>query len=293
MKNNTVRAIFFIVLIAFALAAIKVLTSVFMIVQKQGVPGFSYASKPSLITQQNPAGQKTVIEKLEKEKDSANPYAGERIAYSISMGGLGVGKAWFSQMENTVLNGRPVFVMSMQTKLNTRFRDTEIIFSDPKTLLPIRVERNVVTMFKREKIAEDYDQKNFTVTITKQAGKHTEKIVITKESVIHNAILLPHVVRKMDDLSTGKTIIANLPGRTVEIKLDSIEDVDVPAGTFKSYHFISNPKQIEFWISADGQKIPLKIKSTGAFAYTMKMQEYTPATSPNVSKNTTRDHVLQ
>jgi len=274
MKNNTVRTILFIVLIALILASVKVLTSVFIEVKKQGIPGFTEKTA-SLITPNQPT-QKEPNKKPPKE-NLDNPYTGERIAYSISMGGLGVGKAWFSQLENTVLSGKTVFVMSMQTKLNTRFKDTEIIFSDPKTLLPIKVERDVVNMFKREKIVEDYDQKNFTVTISKQVGKHTEKIVITKESAIHNAILLPHVVRKMDDLRTGKTIIANLPGRSVEIKLDSIEDVNVPAGTYKSYHFVSNPKQIEFWISADTQKIPLKIKSSGAFAYTMKMQEYIPA----------------
>ena len=163
--------------------------------------------------------------------------------------------------------------MTMETKL-TQFRDTEKIYSDPKTLLPVRVERDIMKLFVRERITEDYDQDNFTVTIIKNKGAMEEKLVIKKDSHIHNALLLPYYVRRLPSLDVGRIIIANLPTRRLEIKLVSIEDVKVPAGTFKAFHFKSTPKQIEIWISTDERRIPLKIQGSGIFGYSMVMSEY-------------------
>ncbi len=205
-------------------------------------------------------------------------YVGEKIIYDVKLGKLYLGKAQFNNLANEQLDGRFLGVMTMETKL-TRFTDTEKIYSDPETLLPIRVERDILNLFIREKITEDYDQNNFTVTIIKNKRVKQEKLVIEKESHIHNAVLLPYYVRRIPSLDVGKIIIANLPTRRLEIKLVSIEDIKVPAGTFKAYHFESTPKQIEIWISTDERRIPLKIQGTGLFSYSMVMSEY--AFDPN------------
>ena len=202
-------------------------------------------------------------------------YIGEKIIYDVKLGKLYLGKAQFNNLANVQLDGRFLSVMTMETKL-ARFTDMEKIYSDPKTLLPIRVERDILNLFVREKITEDYDQNNFTVTIIKNKGAKQEKIVIKKDSHIHNAVLLPYYVRRIPSLDVGRIIIANLPTRRLEIKLVSIEDIKVPAGTFKAYHFKSTPKQIEIWISTDVRRIPLKIQGTGLFGYSMVMSEYIP-----------------
>ncbi len=95
-----------------------------------------------------------------------------------------------------------------------------------------------------------------------------------KDGPIHNAIMLPFYVRRMDNLGVGWSTIANLPKQRFEIKLVSLEEVVVPAGSFKSYHFISLPEKFELWISADERKIPVKIKGLGGVGYTFVMKEY-------------------
>lgn len=217
--------------------------------------------------------------KSEGIKIIQHDYLGEKIIYSVKLGKLYLGKARFNNLSNVQLDGRLLNLMTMQTKL-TQFTDTERIYSDLETLLPVRVERDILNLFIREKITEDYDQDNFTVTIIKNKGAVQEKLVIKKDSHIHNAVLLPYYVRRLPRLDLGIIIIANLPTRRLEINLVSIEDVKVPAGTFKAYHFKSTPKQIEIWISADERRIPLKIQGAGLFGYSMVMSEYTFA--PNI-----------
>jgi len=200
-------------------------------------------------------------------------YSGEKITYDVKLGKLYLGKAQFNNLANVQLDGRLLNVMTMETKL-TQFTDMEKIYSDLETLLPVRVERDILNWLVRERITEDYDQDNFTVTIIKNKGTGQEKLVIKKDSHIHNAVLLPYYVRRIPKLDVGGIIIANLPTRRLEIKLVSIEDIKVPAGTFKAFHFKSTPKQIEIWISTDVRRIPLKIQGTGLFGYSMVMSEY-------------------
>ena len=206
-------------------------------------------------------------------------YVGEKIIYYVKLGKLYLGKARFNNLANVQLDGELLNVMTVETKLR-QFTDMEKIYSDPQTLLPIRVERDILNWFIQERITEDYDQDNFTVTIIKNKGAKQEKLVIKKDSHIHNAVLLPYYVRRMPSLDVGRIIIANLPTRRLEIKLVSIEDIKLPAGTFKAFHFKSTPKQIEIWISTDERRIPLKIQGTGLFGYSMVMSEYTFA--PNI-----------
>lgn len=201
-------------------------------------------------------------------------YIGEKITYDVKLGNLHLGKARFNNMGNVQLNGNLLNVMTVETKL-TQFTDREKIYSDLETLLPVRVERDILNWLIQERITEDYNQDNFTVTIIKNKGAIQEKLVIKKDSHIHNAALLPYYVRRIPRLDVGRIIIANLPTRRLEIKLVSMEDVKVPAGTFKAFHFKSTPKQIEIWISADERRIPLKMQGTGIFGYSLVMSEYT------------------
>lgn len=203
-------------------------------------------------------------------------YVGESILYDVKLGKARLGKSQFKYIENVRINGRLLAVMTAETKL-TQFMDKEKIYSDAETALPIKVERDILNWFIREKITEDYDQKDFTVTIVKEKGGKQERLVIKKDSHIHNAILLPYYVRRTPKLDVGRIIVANLPTRRLEIALVSIEEIKVPAGTFKAYHFKSAPKQIEIWISADERRIPLKIQDTaGICGYSMVMREYRP-----------------
>ncbi len=199
---------------------------------------------------------------------------GEKIIYDINLGKICLGTSSFLRVDNQELNGKTVNVMIFQTHL-AHFTDKEIIYTDPQTLLPLRVERNITNLMLRENIIEDYDQKEFIVTINKKKTiGFDEQFVIKKDEPINNAILMPQYVRRLAELNIGKEFTANLPTRKITIKLISIDEIKVPAGTFKAYHFESTPRQIEIWISADQQRIPVKIQDTGKFGYTLLLKEY-------------------
>ncbi len=211
--------------------------------------------------------EKSLLAEIEKG-------VGEKMTYDVRLGSIRLGRSTFSHMPSVALNGKMLIVMVFETNL-ARFKDIETIYSDPQTLLPVKVEREVLNWFTREKITEDYNQRDFTVTINKKKGSKTETLLIKKDSPIQNAILLPQSIRRSAKLDANETLVANLPGSRYEIKLASVEEIKVPAGTFKAYHFKSTPSQIEIWISADERKIPVKIQSNNvAFGYIMVLKEY-------------------
>lgn len=220
-----------------------------------------------------PVTQNVTADDTAAGETTGSDYVGEKIIYDVKLGKLTLGKARFSNMPHVRVDGRQLGFMTMETKLS-QFSDTEKIYSDLETLLPIKVERDVRKLVLREKITEEYDQNNFTVTITKEKNGKDEETIIRKDSYIHNALLLPFYVRRIARLDVGRIIIANLPTRRLEVKLVSIDDIKVPAGKFRAYHFKSTPKQIEIWVSADERRIPIKIQGAGLFNYSMVMRDY-------------------
>lgn len=210
---------------------------------------------------------------LEVKTVPAPDRLGETIIYDVVMGMFRLGSATFHYAARTELDQKPVDLLTFTTKL-ARFSDSERIFADPETFLPLRVERTVRAWPKYEEITEQYDQKNFTLTVVKRAGGRVSDLNFKKDSAIHNAILLPYVVRRVPELKTGWMFDVNLPTQAFVITFIGIEEVTVPAGTFKAYHFQSTPERFEIWISADDKKIPLKIKGSSGLGYTLAMRAY-------------------
>lgn len=201
---------------------------------------------------------------------------GEKITYDIRLGLVSLGEARFACLAGGKLADKDVNIMTFETRL-ARFSDLEKIYTDPDSFLPLRVERDISTWPFPEKITEEYDQEKYILTITKFKAGKKEKLIMKKDASIHNAILLPYHVRNLPALSIGWNFTAKLPSREFQIKLVSIEDVKVPAGTFKAYHFESEPKKFEIWISADERRIPVKIKGSGMLGYVFLMKEYSLA----------------
>ncbi|GEM_PF-334893 len=263
--RKIIRLLFALIIL---LAALQV---VFMLKVKIDKSVNLIPSLGSLNTSVAPPGYPGAVPEVKKEVILEG--IGEKMIYDVKMGKITLGKSTFTHADRVDLDGRKVHLMIFETKLS-RFIDTERIYVDPETLLPVQVERDILNFFNREKITEKYDAKEFTVSISKKRGAKNETQVIKKDAPLHNAILLPHFVRRAAKLDIGSILIANLPTSRYELKLVSLEDITVPAGTFKTYHFESTPKKIEIWISADERKVPVKIQSCAAFGYVMTLREY-------------------
>ncbi|MCG8430198.1 MAG: hypothetical protein MJA29_03385, partial [Candidatus Omnitrophica bacterium] len=98
-----------------------------------------------------------------------SPRVGEVLTYDVKMGVIKLGTSVFRQLPGEEVNGTWLQVMSFETDLS-RFKDTEMIYSDPVTFLPVIVERDIVNFFFKENITETYDQQKYTLTINKHAG---------------------------------------------------------------------------------------------------------------------------
>jgi hypothetical protein len=199
-----------------------------------------------------------------------NCRSGEKIVYDIKMGKLTVGESVFENFGRSPLAGKDAVRVVFRTRL-PRFSDTETIYADVNGFLPLRVERDVAMWPKHEQIVEEYDQQAFRLTITKRSGKPD---VIEKTQPMHNAILLPYQVRCFGALEPGWRMPVNLPTQTFEITLKRIEEVRVPAGTFRAYYFESVPERFAIWVSADERRLPVKIRGSGGIGYTMVMKSF-------------------
>jgi len=225
------------------------------------------------VRRHSPAGA-AQVKGAEIKKPEFPERVGEKIIYDVKMGNVRLGRAEFHHLAKVELNGKSVNQISFRTEL-FHFVDQEMIYGDQETYLPLKVVRDIVSWPKKEQITEVYDQEKYHLDITKSTGKtNPQKTEIQREGPIQNAILLPYCVRRVAKLEQGWTFKANLPTQSFEIKFTGIEDVTVPAGTFKAYHFQSSPSRFEIWISADQRKIPLKIKGSGGIGYVLLMREY-------------------
>src|SRR3989338_164630 len=196
---------------------------------------------------------------------------GEKIIYDIDPAGT----SQYDDMGVKEFQGQKVNVAAFKTTV-LGLNDVELIYSDPNNFLSLRVERKISWPFKKEHIIESYDQVNFTNTITKyKKGKFASKQVIKDKGPIHNAILLPFSLRRVADLKIGQTFKVRLL-KHFDVKLVSIEEIEVPAGKYRCYHFTSIPHKFDIWITKDDLRIPVKIKGMGGIGYTMSMKAYIP-----------------
>jgi hypothetical protein len=196
-------------------------------------------------------------------------YAGEVVAYLINP----VGKAEYRDFGAVDLNGQKFNLVVFKTKV-LFFEDTEKIYSDLNSFLPIKIERNVSKPWGKEYIIEDYDQKRFIVVTRKlKKNKIIFELITQANGPIHNAITLPFYLRRSQALKIGWNFLARVP---LEFKLTlvSIEQIVVPAGKFWAYHFKSNPDKFEIWINKDLPQVPLKIQGKGVLDYALLMKKY-------------------
>lgn len=199
----------------------------------------------------------------------ASEQARETIVYEISP----LGASIYQDMGLVDFRGQTANLTIFKTEV-AGFKDTEKIYSDTNTYLPLWVERDLLMWFNnKEYLTEEYVAWENRLTITKfKQGKKVQEYKFKGKGPIHNAILVPFSLRKIPNLEIGWTYNIRLPDE-FKVKLVSVEDVVVPAGKFKAYHFSSTPHKFEIWITTDKLRLPVKIQGIG-FSYTLMMKQY-------------------
>lgn len=208
---------------------------------------------------------------LSKRVTFAADFKGEVVIYDISP----IGTSEYKDLGVVDFMGKKMQFATFRTQV-LGFDDTERIYSDPVTFLPIRVERNISMWTGKEYLTEEYiPSKGLLITRKFKGGKEVDRYVFKENKPIQNAILLPFSLRRIPNLAIGWSLEVCFPQR-FKIKLISIEEIEVPAGKFQAYHFTSIPNKFEIWISKDDYRIPIRIKGMGGFGYTLSMKKYIP-----------------
>lgn len=200
----------------------------------------------------------------------ASEQKGEKIVYDMRP----FGKAVYTDLGQKQLNGKAVNMATFRTEV-VGFDDTETIYTEPKSFLPVRVERDISMWGNKEYIIEEYIAGDHTLKITKfKEKKETEVFTFKEDGPIYNAVILPFYLRTVPDLDIGWKMTIRLPAK-FEVELVAVEQIKVPAGKFIAYRFTSTPNKFEIWIAKDNPRLPLKIKDAGVLGYTMVLDKYT------------------
>ncbi len=193
---------------------------------------------------------------------------GEKIVYNVSPAGT----AKYEDMGLIDYQGRKYWLVTFRTEL-AGFSDLEKIYADPKTNLPLIVEREISWPLSKERLIEEYDpQKNSLVIRKFTNDKLAEEYRYKSDSPYQNAVLLPFYLRRVDNLKVGWSMVVRLQ-EVFTVTLVGIEDVKVNDNKITAYHFTSKPDKFEVWISKDKDRLPVLIK--GTVGCSMSMQSHT------------------
>jgi len=205
----------------------------------------------------------------------AQDFSGERIVYDISP----IGTSEYTDLGVVDFLGKKMRFCTFHTQV-LGFDDLEKIYSDPKTFLPLRVERNISMLTGKEYLVEEYFPKDGVLITRKyKGGKQVDQYDFKADMPIQNAILLPFSLRREPNLDIGWSLTVYFPDK-YKVTLVSIEEIEVPAGKFMTYHFTSEPHKFETWITKDDLRIPIKIKGAGGIGYTLSMKKHSMRKSP-------------
>lgn len=197
---------------------------------------------------------------------SAEICKGEKIVYAISP----VGTAEYNDLGLVDYQGEELWLVTFRTKV-PGFSDLEKIYADPKTELPLRVERYIRWPLSQEFIVEEYDPRhNAQVTRRYIKNKLTNEYKYKSNAPFHNAILLPFVLREKKNLRIGWNMKVRVP-EEFTVTFDRLEEVKAQGKTYKACHFSSKPDQFEIWISDDKERLPVVIKGK---SYSMYLQSH-------------------
>jgi len=194
---------------------------------------------------------------------------GEKVIYAVSP----VGTAEYNDLGIVEYKGKKLWMVTFLTKV-PGFKDLEKIYADPKSGLPVTVERFIDWPLSQEYIIEEYDPEH-----NSQVNRRYVKNKLTNEYKFHsekgpyyNAILLPFYLRGMKDLHLEWKMVVRVP-EEFTVTLSEIEDVKVKDKMVKAYHFTGEPTKFDIWISRDSARVPVIIKGS---SYSMIMQSHTP-----------------
>jgi hypothetical protein len=197
---------------------------------------------------------------------------GEQLIYSVRANGMTVGRSTLTYRGEVELEGKPVHYVTFQT-VAMGVDDTEHIYAQLNTFLPVKVRRDIVKLGKKQVLTEKYDQAKGRVEIFDADMPEKPVQVYEKGLPYSNPILLTYYFRaKETGFTEGKIYPVVLPKLQFDLKFVGDQDVTTANGTFKAFYFSSKPDQFKFWLGQGVDRVPLKIEQTGFMGYSLILE---------------------
>ncbi len=208
-----------------------------------------------------------------QEQSSCAIKKGEKLTYSVYYKSTQIGTSILIFNGQKHSEGKDTYHITFITKV-PGFKDVEEIYADKETFLPHRVYRRINQIIGfPTKITEEYNQEEFRVDITKKGKILSKKFSIEKNAPIHNAILLPYYYRNRDIPGQDQRLKVTLPKAEFDLLFKGKETMKTPAGEYVTYVFGSEPEQFTFWLSADKNRLPVKIESLTRRGYSLILRK--------------------
>ena len=199
---------------------------------------------------------------------------GETIRYDIKKLKMRVGQASLTFHGLVSLDGQSALLITFTGK-GLKFFDEEKIYVDPRTFLPVRVERDLSIFGKKESIVEHYNAREGTVRIVKTTkGKTTEQVI--KRSVpMDNIYCFIFRYRVSGKFTPGETFQIHLPTKNVQFQVQKPRGLQVGEKEIAAHYLQSDPAQYRVWFDTGARKVPLRIDGAIGFGKTaMVMVNY-------------------
>lgn len=198
---------------------------------------------------------------------------GEEFVYEVRYKNVKVGKSTLTFQGIEKLSNKEVYHITFFTKIGA-FTDTEEIYADIETFLPIEIQRTLKHFGSfTTRITEKYDQEKFIVYIKRKTKFRKKEFLIEKDAPIHNAIVLSYYCRSLENLNKADRFKINLPNAEFDVFYNGIEKIETPLGEFETHAFTSEPPKFKLWLSTDEKRIPLQIKNPGKLGYSLVIKE--------------------
>lgn len=199
---------------------------------------------------------------------------GEQLVYRIKSNGLNIGNSVLTFHGEREKENRTLFYITFKTSA-LGVVDTEHIYVEKDTFLPVIVNREIEKMGKTELLTEKYDQENGSLMVWPTGHESEEPHEeYKKDGPMYNAIALTYLYRsRLDLLEENSSKKIELPKQSFELFFKGEKKVSTYLGKEKAFYFASNPKKFLFWLSKGKMRYPLKIQMTGLAGYSMILEK--------------------
>ena len=135
----------------------------------------------------------------------------------------------------------------------------ERVFLDSQTLLPIKVERDIVFFGKKEIIEETYDQERGKIKIKRKNSKEPEEM-LSQDTPIHNILELLYFFPQDLVLEPDQWMIFNLPTQKIRIKMVKERVLKMNGIDWDTYFLVGRgAKRFSLWLDKE-EKMPLRLE---------------------------------